>query len=65
MTRRKVPETHVPIIDDFGGAPVAQHDMACAVCQTRPAVLELATGHFQPCSDCQSKGWYLLKRGGA
>lgn len=44
------------------GGPWADHDMPCAVCRTRPAVLDLASGVFEPCWECQSDGWQLRKR---
>jgi hypothetical protein len=53
---------HVPQINTFGGAPFAEHDQACAVCQYRHAVLDLNTGHFHPCGDCQLLGFALKKR---
>ena len=50
-------EIHVPIINDFDGSPMAEHDMACAVCLNQYAVYILNTGEFQPCWKCQSLGW--------
>lgn len=54
-------DLHEPIIVTDGG-PWAEHDVACAVCHERKAVLELATGHFRPCWTCQSQGWVLARR---
>lgn len=48
-------------IDDFGGAPVAEHNMPCVVCGARKAVYELSCGRFQPCWGCQEKGWRTAK----
>lgn len=48
-------------INDFGGAPVAEHNMPCPVCSMKPAVLILNTGTFMPCRGCQEKGWRTLK----
>lgn len=39
--------------------PCAEHDMACAVCHFREAVLDCSTGNFQPCWTCQKAGWLL------
>ena len=44
-------------VDDFGGAPVAEHNMPCSVCRVEKAVLDLGTGRFEPCWKCQSQGW--------
>lgn len=46
---------------DYGGSPVATHNMPCAVCRTRHAVIMLSEGIFQPCWECQAKGWKLKK----
>jgi hypothetical protein len=43
------------------GGPWAEHDMACAVCRKRNAVLILETGYFQPCWGCQTAGFYLVR----
>ena len=51
--------TREPIIIDHG--IFADHDQACAVCRTRPAVLELAGWQFQPCWQCQEEGWRLSR----
>lgn len=40
-------------IDDYDGAPVATHNMPCAVCYKKHAVLDMGEGIFQPCWDCQ------------
>jgi hypothetical protein len=52
-------------VNDFGGAPVAEHNMPCAVCRSRHAVLVLDKGVFEPCWECQSRGWQLKQRRGA
>lgn len=52
---------HEPQINDFGGAPVAEHDVACPVCWTKKAVLEMGSGVFQACWDCQSAGWKTVQ----
>lgn len=41
----------------------ATHNMPCAVCRTQHAVLDLPTGRFQPCWECQRKGWHTVKLG--
>jgi hypothetical protein len=49
-------------INDFGGAPIAEHNMPCAVCGTNHAVLEIGFGRFSPCWECQKKGWELIRK---
>lgn len=41
--------------------PFAMHNMPCAVCRERHAVLTLDNGLMQPCWDCQEAGWRLRK----
>ena len=57
-------DCHIPIINDFGGSPVAEHDVICPVCRKHHAVLLLNTGQFFPCWNCQRDGWrtYQLPR---
>jgi hypothetical protein len=52
---------HQPVISTDGG-PWATHDMACAVCHERKAILELGEGTFHPCHVCQAHGWDLIER---
>ena len=52
---------HIPVVNDFGGAPVAEHDVVCPICGQRHAVLLLNVGRFSPCWDCQRKGWRTYK----
>jgi len=40
-------------VNDWGGAPAADHNMPCAVCRENHAVLNLNTGRFHPCWCCQ------------
>ena len=49
----------IEIITD--GGPWAVHNMPCAVCGKKHAVIELWSGRFQPCWSCQGKGYKLLK----
>lgn len=44
------------------GGPWAMHNMPCAVCHTNKAVLHLNEGVFEPCWDCQRKGWKIEKQ---
>lgn len=44
-------------INDFGGAPICEHNMPCATCLKAPAVYQLSEGYFEPCWDCQKVGW--------
>lgn len=53
---------HRPTVDTFGGSPFATHDQACAACQERHAVIDLSTGLFQPCWECQGRGYVLIRR---
>ncbi len=48
---------HIPIIDDFGGAPFAEHDVICPICIEQSAVYLLNDGIFLPCWKCQHDGW--------
>jgi hypothetical protein len=55
-----------PVVNDFGGAPIAEHNIPCAVCWTRPAVYNLSAqkplgGKFSPCWICQEEGWFLSR----
>lgn len=47
--------------NDFGGAPICEHNMPCAVCWTKPAVYLMNDSHFEPCWKCQEKGWKLIQ----
>ena len=42
------------------GGPWAFHNMPCSVCGREHAILELWSGHFQPCPSCQKKGFILV-----
>ena len=42
--------------------PAVQHNMRCAVCQEKHAVLNLNTGVFQPCWSCQAAGYEVRRR---
>jgi len=42
--------------------PIALHNMPCAVCWKKPAVLEMNEGEFWPCWDCRSLGYELRQR---
>ena len=53
-------EMHKPVIFTDGG-PWATHDHACAVCHVRPSVIDLNTGRFQPCWQCQGDGWRVFQ----
>lgn len=48
-------------INDFGGAPICEHNMPCAICGTRHAVYFLNEGLFLPCRECEAKGWRLIR----
>ena len=53
-------ELHKPVIVT-DGAPWADHDYVCPVCQVKGAVLDLDSGRFQPCWGCQSNRWRVLQ----
>ncbi len=38
------------------------HDYSCPCCRENKAVLDLGTGIMQPCSHCQEKGYYIIKK---
>lgn len=50
-------------INDFGGSPVAEHNMPCAVCLINPAVYLMDSGEFSPCWRCQKEGYRLIDLG--
>lgn len=52
-------ETFKPTIIFHG--PVAEHDMPCAVCHSNPAVYNFDGAIFEPCWQCQSYEWRLVK----
>lgn len=52
------------IVVDTDGGPWADHNMPCAVCRQRAAVLNLNTGRFQPCWGCQEDGWETTRHRG-
>jgi hypothetical protein len=47
-------------INDFGGAPVCQHNMPCTVCGINHAVRNMNTGRFDVCWSCQRRGWAVV-----
>lgn len=67
MTARR--DRLAEIIVEMHG-PAATHNMPCAVCRDRHAVLDLTTGIMQPCWQCQDRGyrvrfsWWRWMRGG-
>jgi hypothetical protein len=42
--------------------PAALHNMPCAVCREKPAVLDLSRGLMEPCWTCQERGWETRRR---
>lgn len=54
-------KTHVPYVWTDGG-PWAEHDMPCAVCWKKPAVIDVGTAIFHPCWEYQRVGWRLTKK---
>jgi hypothetical protein len=49
------------VVDDFGGSPIAKHNMPCAVCRGAKAVLLMSEGRFLPCWSCHGEGWRTLR----
>ena len=45
-----------PEINDYGGAPVATHNHACAVCLRKPSVLNLNTGAWSHAGSASAMG---------
>lgn len=43
------------------GGPWAEHNMPCPVCLKKSAVLNIGTGVYQPCWDCQKRGVITLQ----
>jgi len=41
------------------GGPFAVHNMPCAVCRQRHAIIDLSEGAFGPCWECRRLGWRL------
>lgn len=41
--------------------PSATHRMPCPVCWVMKAVLNLDTGIFEPCWECQGEGWRIRR----
>ncbi len=41
---------------------LAAHDYSCPVCRTNSAMLQMHNGMMQPCGECRSKGYALIKR---
>lgn len=50
------PATQIIMTD---GGPWCHHNVACAVCGDRSAVMNLNLGVFEPCWSCQRNGWQL------
>lgn len=48
-------------VEFFGHA--AEHNMPCAVCGEKHAVLEMPPGVMQPCWSCQDRGYKIRKKG--
>lgn len=42
--------------------PAAEHNMPCAVCGEKHAVLDCNTGVMQPCWTCQAEGYEIRKK---
>ena len=41
--------------------PIATHNMPCAVCREKHAVIDLSCGIMKPCWSCRKEGYRLLK----
>lgn len=40
---------------------IANHEYPCPVCKVNSAVYNMSNGIFQPCWDCQKKGYKIVK----
>jgi hypothetical protein len=40
---------------------IANHNYPCPVCKVNSAVYVIPTGIFEPCWDCQKKGYKIVK----
>lgn len=50
---------HAPVVESHG--ILAHHDVACAVCWEKPAMLMMNNGVFWPCDECRAKGWETVR----
>jgi len=54
--------------NNFGGSPMAEHNMPCANCVCHPAVIQMTSDKllptFQPCWKCQKEGWVTVRATG-
>lgn len=61
----KWPAHRPPLADQIivtDGGPWASHNVVCAVCGERGAILDLNNGVFMPCDICKHNGWSLTQR---
>jgi hypothetical protein len=61
LTRYPTLSMHDPVVITDGG-PWVIHDVACAVCRRRKAILDIGHGRFLPCGPCMGAGWELRRR---
>ena len=47
--------------NDFGGAPVMEHNMPCAIHQDEPAVYVAHRGILEPSWKARKEGWHLVR----
>ena len=59
LTALPAMELFEPTIHVLG--PAANHNMPCAICRERHAVIMLNTGVFEPCWECRKTGWRTVR----
>ncbi len=53
---------HTPVINPPNSRLFVEHDYACPVCHEEHAVYQLYGGAFQPCWNCQRRGWSVVRK---
>jgi len=43
------------------GGPWCEHNMPCSVCGKTVAVMDMNSGTFEPCWECQQQGWLTVR----
>jgi hypothetical protein len=56
-----VVERYQVTVEEDGSMFGYEHTFPCPVCRKRYAILNGSDGVFEPCWDCQTKGWHLVK----
>ncbi len=56
-------EKHEVVVQEDDSPFGYTHTFPCPVCRKRHAILNGSEGVFEPCYDCQSRGWFLVDIG--